>query len=113
MALASFLPQFQDSIRDAVHLFGAPSSVEKQEAPSPIPGPVVAVGRRRPEDRTEGIGLAQLTMVVMRDEWDAAIGRAPTRGDVVIVNNVRYGVTDKLANEVSGVQMTYEIAVAT
>ncbi|MFN3261319.1 MAG: hypothetical protein ACE37J_12250 [Pikeienuella sp.] len=113
MALAPFAPQFKASIGDAVRLFGVPSQVEKHEAPSPIPGPVVAVARRRPEDRTEGLEILRTVIVAMIDEWDAAIGRAPERGDVIIAGGVRYGVTDAAPSAVSGVSLTYEIAVAT
>lgn len=113
MALAPFAPQFKASIADAVRVFGAPSQVEKREAPSPIPGPTVAVARRRPEDRTEGLDVLRTVLVAMMDEWDAAIGRPPERGDVVISGGIRYGVTDAAPSSVSGVSLTYEIAVAT
>lgn len=98
-------------LRASLRMFGADATVAKADDLTEVSGVRCALGRRRPEDLTAGLDLTEKMAKVMADEWDAKVGRAPMKGDVITLRGVRYGVLHASREGLNGAAAVYVIDV--
>lgn len=100
-----------------MRLMGSEATVIKADDGTTVAGVRLAIGTtavggtRKTSDLSPGLVQASKQCKVLIAEWDAKVGRAPMRGDEIIVLGHRYGVLGPTPEGVADQNIVYVVDV--